>query len=47
MLTEENYLINRAKQAQDPHTAKAWILAAKALYPNNFGIQVFMFSNLT
>lgn len=40
--TEEDYLINRAKLAQtsDPFTAKAWILAAKTLYPNNFGVQV-------
>lgn len=39
--SEENYLINKAKSAQphDPYTAKAWILAAKTLFPNNFNIQ--------
>lgn len=42
MDVEENYLISQAKLAQstDPNTAKAWILTAKALYPNNFGVQV-------
>lgn len=45
VITEENYLINKAKMAQatDPYTAKAWILAAKTLYPNNFGVQVCIF----
>lgn len=39
--SEENYLINKAKEAQpnDPFTAKAWILAGKTLFPNNFSIQ--------
>lgn len=39
---EENYLILKAKKAQatDPSAAKAWILTAKTLYPNNFGVQV-------
>lgn len=42
---EENYLIARAKSAQstDPNVAKAWIFTAKALYPNNFGVQVLYF----
>ena len=41
ILPEESYIINKAKSAQphDPYTAKAWILAAKTLFPNNFGIQ--------
>lgn len=39
---EENYLILKAKLAQstDPYAAKAWILTAKTLYANNFGVQV-------
>lgn len=39
--SDENYLINKAKQAQpnDPYTAKAWILAGKTLFPNDFSIQ--------
>lgn len=39
--SEETYLINKAKTAQtnDPFAAKAWILAAKTLFPNNFNIQ--------
>lgn len=42
MESEESYLINKAKlaQATDPSAAKAWILAAKTLYPNNFAVQV-------
>lgn len=38
----ENYLISKAKlsQSTDPFAAKAWILTAKTLYPNNFGVQV-------
>lgn len=41
---EENYLILKAKMAQstDPFASKAWILTAKTLYPNNFGVQVIM-----
>lgn len=42
MDVEENYLILKAKlaQATDPYAAKAWILTAKTLYANNFGVQV-------
>lgn len=38
----EEYIIKKAKleQASDPHTAKAWILTAKTLYPTNFSVQV-------
>lgn len=38
---ETTYLIHKAKQAQanDPSAAKAWILATKTLYPNNFAVQ--------
>lgn len=38
---EENYFIKKAKLAEptDPYTAKAWILAAKSLSPNNFAVQ--------
>lgn len=39
--SEENYFIKRAKLAEkdDPYTAKAWILTAKSLSPNNFDVQ--------
>lgn len=42
LFTDEEYLIYRAKQAlkTDPHEAKAWMITAKTLFPNNFGIQV-------
>lgn len=40
VLTSENYLITKAKTATDPCTAKAWILTAKKLFPENFGVQV-------
>jgi len=38
----ELFLITKAKSAQklDPFAAKAWIIAAKTLYPNDFGVQV-------
>lgn len=41
-LSDEDYVIQRAKQAleTDPLQAKAWMLTAKTLYPNNFGVQV-------
>ncbi|XP_026271877.1 integrator complex subunit 10 isoform X2 [Frankliniella occidentalis] len=41
MLSDEDYLVLRAKQAFtiDPHAAKAWMLTAKTLYPNNFAVQ--------
>lgn len=40
-LADEDYLVLRAKQAfsVDPHAAKAWMLTAKTLYPNNFAVQ--------
>lgn len=36
---ESQYIINKAKTATDPATAKAWILTAKKLYSQNFGVQ--------
>lgn len=41
MDTDENYFIKKAKfyESSDPFTAKAWILAAKSLSPNNFAVQ--------
>jgi hypothetical protein len=38
----ENYLITKAKEAQekDPFKAKSLILTAKTLYPLDFGVQV-------
>lgn len=44
MEMEESYFILKAKAAQatDPYAAKAWILTAKTLYPNNFGVQVIV-----
>jgi hypothetical protein len=41
----EKYLISKSKEAQnkDPCSAKAWILTAKTLYPNDFGVQVSIY----
>lgn len=41
-LPDEEYVIQRAKNAlqTDPISAKAWMITAKTLYPNNFGVQV-------
>uniref|UniRef100_A0A8D8NCP0 Integrator complex subunit 10 n=3 Tax=Culex pipiens TaxID=7175 RepID=A0A8D8NCP0_CULPI len=39
VLSSEKYLIARAKETSDPYTAKAWIIAAKTLFPNDFGVQ--------
>lgn len=41
-LSDEEYVIQRAKNAliMDPIAAKAWMITAKTLYPNNFGVQV-------
>lgn len=38
---DEDFFIKKAKLAQenDPFTAKAWIISAKTLFPNNFFIQ--------
>lgn len=38
---DENYFIKKAKENEqmDPCAAKAWILTAKSLSPNNFSIQ--------
>ncbi|XP_050303392.1 integrator complex subunit 10 [Anthonomus grandis grandis] len=40
-LTDEEYVVQRAKEALkiDPYSAKAWMLTAKSLYPNNFTVQ--------
>ncbi|RZB38920.1 Glyco transf 22 domain containing protein [Asbolus verrucosus] len=40
-LSDEDYVIQRAKTAlrTDPLSAKAWMITAKTLYPNNFGVQ--------
>lgn len=39
--TDENYFIKKAKlvEESDPFTAKAWILTAQSLSPNNFDVQ--------
>uniref|UniRef100_A0A182Q023 Integrator complex subunit 10 n=1 Tax=Anopheles farauti TaxID=69004 RepID=A0A182Q023_9DIPT len=39
VLSNEKYLIARAKESTDPYKAKAWIIAAKTLFPNDFGVQ--------
>ncbi|XP_058059399.1 integrator complex subunit 10 [Anopheles bellator] len=39
VLSNEKYLIARAKESSDPYKAKAWIIAAKTLFPNDFGVQ--------
>jgi integrator complex subunit 10 len=40
--SDEEYLVNRAKEElkRDPHAARAWMLTAKSLFPNNFSVQV-------
>ncbi|KAG5882634.1 hypothetical protein JTB14_001824 [Gonioctena quinquepunctata] len=40
-ISDEEYVIQRAKDAfiTNPVAAKAWMLTAKTLYPNNFGVQ--------
>ncbi|KAJ8939787.1 hypothetical protein NQ314_010991 [Rhamnusium bicolor] len=40
-ISDEDYVIQRAKDALkvDPVSAKAWMITAKTLYPNNFGVQ--------
>ncbi|XP_074038385.1 integrator complex subunit 10 [Leptinotarsa decemlineata] len=40
-ISDEEYVIQRAKAAfsSNPVAAKAWMLTAKTLYPNNFGVQ--------
>lgn len=45
-LPDEDYVIQRAKLAlkkSDPLYAKAWMITAKCLYPDNFGVQVNKF----
>lgn len=41
-VSDEEYVIQKAKSAltSDPLSAKAWMITAKTLYPNNFGVQV-------
>lgn len=41
-ISDEEYVIQRAKNSlkHDPLAAKAWMITAKTLYPNNFGVQV-------
>lgn len=41
MPASEKFLITKAKGTQllDPHASKAWIITAKTLFPNDFGIQ--------
>ncbi|KAJ8936893.1 hypothetical protein NQ318_010920 [Aromia moschata] len=40
-ISDEEYVIQRAKNALkvDPISAKAWMITAKTLYPNNFAVQ--------
>lgn len=41
VLSDEDYLVLRAKDAlkTDPFAAKAWMITAKTLFPNNFAVQ--------
>lgn len=41
MSVSEKFLITKAKGTQllDPHASKAWIITAKTLFPNDFGVQ--------
>lgn len=43
--SDEEYLVNRAKEElkRDPHAARAWMLTAKSLFPNNFSVQAWFF----
>lgn len=45
ILSPEQYLINKAKAAQgrDAYEAKAWIITAQTLFPNNFFVQLESF----
>ncbi|CAH1174144.1 unnamed protein product [Phaedon cochleariae] len=40
-ISDEDYVIQRAKDSfkSNPVAAKAWVLTAKTLYPNNFAVQ--------
>ncbi|XP_060800939.1 integrator complex subunit 10 [Amyelois transitella] len=38
-LSDEDYIIARAKQQSNIYSAKAWMLTAKSLFPTNFKIQ--------
>jgi integrator complex subunit 10 len=42
VVSDEEYLVLRAKDAlkSDPFAAKAWMITAKTLFPNNFAVQV-------
>jgi len=42
-VSDEDYLVLRAKNAlkSDPFAAKAWMITAKTLFPNNFSVQVY------
>lgn len=43
-ISDEDYVIHRAKidLEKNPLSAKAWMITAKTLYPNNFGVQVLI-----
>lgn len=43
-ISDEEYVIQRARTAfkTNPFAAKAWMITAKTLYPNNFGVQVWL-----
>lgn len=44
-ISDEEYLVLRAKDAlkSDAFAAKAWMITAKTLFPNNFAVQVRIF----
>ena len=44
-ISDEEYLVLRAKDAlkTDAFAAKAWMITAKTLFPNNFAVQVRIF----
>jgi integrator complex subunit 10 len=41
-ISDEAYLVLRAKDClkSDPFAAKAWMITAKTLFPDNFAVQV-------
>ncbi|XP_065157114.1 integrator complex subunit 10-like [Atheta coriaria] len=44
---DENYVLNKARSALKANSAsaKAWMIMAKTLYPNNFGVQFEAYKN--
>lgn len=41
-VTEEEYMMTKAKSflEADPFRCRSWLLTAKSMFPNNFGLHV-------